>query len=113
MDKFEAFDPALKELMGSRYQEQPVKKPAAKPVRKPVEEPIKEPIKEPIEEPVSGGHNWLKVCIKRAWIYSALSLLFFYWQQTGLMDSAAAVPSIYVCALLFGLTVGKSMAERR
>ena len=105
MDKFEAFDPALKELMGSRYQEQPVKKPAAKSVRKPVEEPI--------EEPVSGGHNWLKVCIKRAWIYSALSLLFFYWQQTGLMDSAAAVPSIYVCALLFGLTVGKSMAGRR
>lgn len=94
MENFEAFDAELKGVLGHRYQEQPVRK------SKPVE-------KEP---------DWyarLKLCVKRSWVFSALSLLVFYWQQTGLMDPAAAVPSLYACALMFGLTIGKCGTERR
>lgn len=93
MDNFEAFDAELKGVLGHRYQEQPVRK----------------------SKPVEKAPDWyarLKLCVKHSWVFGAISLLAFYWQQVGLMDSAAAVPTIYTCALMLGLSIGKYGFER-
>lgn len=49
----------------------------------------------------------LKGCAKWAVTFGSLSMLFFYWQQTGLMDPAAAVPSMCACTCLAGFGVGR------
>lgn len=49
----------------------------------------------------------LKGCAKWAVTFGSLSMLIFYWQQTGLMDPAAAVPSMCACTCLAGFGVGK------
>lgn len=48
----------------------------------------------------------LKDCAKWALIFASASGLLFYWQQAGLLASSAAVPSLIVCALGAGLTIG-------
>ena len=45
-------------------------------------------------------------CAKWAGIFGGLNGLLFYWQQAGLLASEAAVPSMVVCALLAGLSIG-------
>jgi hypothetical protein len=65
-------------------------------------------------EPVRPDPNWLdrlKACAKWALTFSALCCLFFYWQQTGLMDPAAAVPSMLTCTLLVGWGVGRNATK--
>lgn len=46
--------------------------------------------------------------VKWVVIFMGLEYLFFYWQQTCQMKSSAAVPSMIVCALLAGISVGKN-----
>lgn len=104
MENFEAFDPELKKVLGHRYQEQPVKKAVKKPIEKPAEEA-------PMDKP--NWHTRLMMCVKHSWVFGAVSMLVFYWQQVGLMDSAAAVPTMYACALMLGLSVGKYGFGRR
>lgn len=41
-------------------------------------------------------------------VFMGLEYLFFYWQQIGKMDESAAMPSMLVCALLAGISVGKN-----
>ena len=48
----------------------------------------------------------LIVCAKWAGLFGGLNGLLFYWQQAGLLASEAAVPSMVVCALLAGLSIG-------
>ena len=59
-------------------------------------------------EPVKEITNMdkLKECVKWAAIFGGLNALLFYWQQAGLLDSKAAVPSMIICALLAGLSIG-------
>ena len=45
-------------------------------------------------------------CAKWAGLFGGLNGLLFYWQQAGLLASEAAVPSMVVCALLAGLSIG-------
>jgi hypothetical protein len=74
---------------------------AEKPKDKPVEaqwEPVKEP-------------NWmdnLKACAIWAIGFGSLTLLFFAWQQAGLMDASVAVPTMCVCTAMGGWGVGKN-----
>lgn len=53
----------------------------------------------------------LKACAKGAWLYGCISLLLFWWQQAGLLDSRAAVPSFIVLALLAGVQIGSICRE--
>lgn len=46
--------------------------------------------------------------VKWVVVFMGLEYLFFYWQQTGQMQSTAAMPSMIVCALLAGISVGKN-----
>lgn len=50
----------------------------------------------------------LKACSKDALLFGGLSLIFFYFQQTGQMLPSAAMPCICVCCILLGLGVGKN-----
>ena len=83
---------------------------------------IKEPVKEkkteqkltgkPMDaeyEPVKTWYDEKTVnCVKWFLIFAGLEYLFFYWQQTGQVQSSAAMPSMIVCALLAGISVGKN-----
>ena len=48
----------------------------------------------------------LKGCAKWSLIFGGLTMLFFCWQEAGLMDPAAAVPSMCVCTCLGGFKIG-------
>lgn len=110
-------DEGLKAVMGDRFHDAtkdpaPAKKAEPAPVKAVEEKPAKTGHTVPVAlwEPVKPDPNWLdrlKACAKYSAIFGGLGLLFFYWQQTGLMAPAAALPSMCTCALLAGLSVGK------
>lgn len=50
----------------------------------------------------------LKACATWAIGFGSLSVLFFSWQQAGLMHASVAVPSMLVCTLLAGFGIGKN-----
>lgn len=50
--------------------------------------------------------------VKWAVLFICLEYLMFYWQQTGQMQESAAMPSMIVCALLAGISVGKNWKWR-
>lgn len=76
------------------------KKKAQKPTDKPVYAEY-EPVKTWYDEKTVNMVKWVVV-------FMGLEYLFFYWQQTGQMQSTAAMPSMIVCALLAGISVGKN-----
>ena len=60
-------------------------------------------------EPVKTWYDTKTVnMVKWAVLFMSLEYLFFYWQQTGQMQESAAMPSMIVCALLAGISVGKN-----
>lgn len=72
---------------------------------------------EPVDaeyEPVKTQYDW-KVINFAKWplLFVCLEYLLFYWQQTGQMQESAAIPSMIVCALLAGLSVGKNWKWRK
>lgn len=81
-------------------------------------EPVKEkktaqkPTSDPMDakyEPVKTWYDEKAVnMVKWVVLFMSLEYLFFYWQQTGQMEESAAMPSMIVCALLAGISVGKN-----
>ena len=64
-------------------------------------------------EPVKTWYDKKAVnCVKWFLIFAGMEYLFFYWQQTGQMQESAAMPSMIVCALLAGISVGKNWKWR-
>ena len=51
----------------------------------------------------------IKACGKNAILFGGLSLMFFYFQQSGQMAMSAAMPCICACCILLGLGVGKNV----
>lgn len=80
----------------------------------------KKTAQKPTSEPMDAEYQPVKTwydkkavnMVKWAVIFIALEYLFFYWQQTGKMDQSAAMPSMLVCALLAGISVGKNWKWR-
>lgn len=52
----------------------------------------------------------LKACAKDALLFGGLSLVFFYFQQSGQMAMTASMPCIVTCVALAGFGVGKNIA---
>lgn len=76
------------------------KKTAPKPTEKPMDAEY---------EPVKTWYDTKTVnMVKWVVLFMGLEYLFFYWQQTGQMQESAAMPSMIVCALLAGISVGKN-----
>lgn len=64
-------------------------------------------------EPVKTWYDEKAVnMVKWVVVFMGLEYLFFYWQQTGQMQESAAMPSMIVCALLAGISVGKNWKWR-
>ena len=86
----------------------------------------KEPAKEkkteqkPTEKPMDAEYKPVKTwydkntvnCVKWFLIFAGLEYLVFYWVQTGQMQESASMPSMIVCALLAGVSVGKNWKWR-
>lgn len=53
----------------------------------------------------------LQDCAKSVSVYAAANLILFYWQQAELLADKAAVPAMWVCALLAGYQLGKCVAR--
>lgn len=62
---------------------------------------------EPVKEK-TGQMERLKQCAKSVLCFGFLSLLFFFWQQTGQMEMTASIPCICVCVAMAGFRVGKA-----
>ena len=75
------------------------------------------PTSGPVEaeyEPVKTWYDKKTVnMVKWAAVFIGLEYIVFYWQQTGKMDKSAAMPSMIVCALLAGISVGKNWKWRK
>ena len=81
----------------------------------------KEPVKEkktaqkPTSNPMDAEYEHVKTwydekivnMVKWVVLFIGLEYLVFYWMQTGQMQQSAAMPSMIVCAMLAGLSVGK------
>lgn len=86
----------------------------------------KEPTKEkkveqkPTDKPMDAKYEHVKTwydekavnMVKWVVLFMSLEYLFFYWQQTGQMQESAAMPSMIVCAMLAGISVGKNWKWR-
>ena len=65
-------------------------------------------------EPVKTWYDEKTVnLVKWVLLFICLEYLIFYWQQTGQMQESAAMPSMIVCALLAGISVGKNWKWRK
>ena len=77
----------------------------------------KKSTREPIDaeyEPVKTWYDEKAVnLVKWALFFICLEYLFFYWQQTGKMGESVAMPSMLVCAILAGISVGKNWKWRK
>lgn len=80
------------------------KKTAHKPTERPVDAEY-EPVKTWYEEKTVNMVKWVLV-------FMGLEYLFFYWHQTGQMQESVAMPSMIVCAMLVGISVGKNWKWR-
>ena len=65
-----------------------------------------EPVKTWYDEKIINLVKWTSIFI-------GLEYLIFYWQQTGQMQESAAMPSMLVCALFAGISVGKNWKWRK
>lgn len=81
------------------------KKTAQKPASKPMDAEY-EPVKTWYDEKTVNLVKWVVLFI-------GLEYLVFYWQQTGQMQESAAMPSMLVCVLLAGISIGKNWKWRK
>lgn len=67
---------------------------------------------EPVDAEYETAKTWYdwKVVnfVKWPLLFIGLEYIIFYWQQTGQMQPSAAMPSMIVCALLAGVSIGKN-----
>ena len=121
--KDELFDDALCGMVKFTDATMAAQKPAESEKKTYNKEPVKEKktaqktTSKPMDaeyEPVKTWYDKNTVnCVKWFLIFAGLEYLFFYWQQTGQMQSTAAMPSMIVCALLAGISVGKNWKWRK
>ena len=125
MTDFEREDMELAEIMGGRFTDmtKPVEKPVEKPAPVKQSEPAKNvPEKEktagtqqkPVEnlwEPVKPAPNFmdkLKKTAKEVCLYAVLSMVLFYWQQTGRLEETTAWYALLLCVGMVFFSVGKN-----
>lgn len=62
------------------------------------------------------ANSWLDSpemkCFAKFLFFAGIEYVVFYWLQTGQMELSAAMPSMIVCAMLAGISVGKNWKWR-
>lgn len=128
INNFDTEDIGLKQIFGERFQDMSAES-GAQQIKKQETTYTSESVKaeqsgahkrtykdakwEPLGELPKSAPNWLdklKSCAKGIGLFAGLSVLLFYWQQTGQMETSAAFPSMCVCFALAGFSVGKVVA---
>ena len=122
MTDFEREDMELEAVMGTRFidytkehAEKPVENPAVAPGSEKPHTPVKNvPAKEkPVEsqwEPEKPAPNWLdrlKTTAKNTAIYAIVSVVLFWWQQTGRIDYDTAWYALLLCVGMVFFSVGR------
>ena len=54
----------------------------------------------------------IKECVFHVLPYAGLNLVLFWWQQADLLADKAAVPAMWVCAILMGAGIGRCIRGR-
>ncbi len=54
----------------------------------------------------------IRECVFRVCPYAGLNLVLFWWQQADLLADEAAVPAMWVCAILMGASIGRCIRGR-
>ena len=112
------FDEGLKAVMGARFTdktEEPAEKPVEKPVAKKKSNPAKSvPAKEiPVEsqwmpeKPEPDFMEKLRTVAKSVGLYAAMSLILFWWKQTGVLEEQTAWYALLVCVGMVFFSVGR------
>ena len=120
------FDEGLKAVMGDRFNDETEShtvKHTAKPVEQKQSKPVKTTTKkekpanaewEPVEsqwEPEKPAPNWmdkLKQTAKDMCLWAVISLVLFYWQQTGRIDVTTSWYALLVCVGMVFFSIGKN-----
>jgi hypothetical protein len=97
--KYDPEETELKAIMGEQFRDK---------TQEAQEEPVSEEYNEDAKHRTSIN---LAECA-RSIGFGGLTGLLFYWEQIGLMAESIAVPSMIVCAALFGLGIGKVVGKR-
>lgn len=111
------FDEGLEAIMGDRFHDdtKPAEKPVAKPAPKKKSKPVTKPHAMDIpveaqwqpEKPAPDFMAKLKMVVKDVFIYAAISLILFYWKQTGRLEETTAWYALIVgCGMVF-FSIGK------
>jgi hypothetical protein len=119
INELDVTDAGLKGIFGDRFHDEtePVKaetKKVSTDIPK-MEKKVQKPA-DALWEPVKPESNWmdkLKSCTLWAGGFGALTMLFFSWQQAGLMDETVALPTMLACVALAGYGVGKNTVGGR
>ena len=116
INHLDAEDLGLKAIFGDRFQDETCEKktteePKAKTTAAKSAVKVQERKEKAVDaqwEPIKAVTSMDKLiaCAKWAGLFGGVNGLLFYWQQAGLLASEAAVPSMVVCALLAGLSIG-------
>ncbi len=121
-------DLGLKAIMGERFHDETAQQAQAstekkatantvntgKAEQKTASKPRKKEYKDAEWEPVEHEPTQMdriKECAKSALLFGGLSLLFFYFQQSGQMAITASMPCICACVALAGFGIGKNAAK--
>ena len=101
-------DIGLKQVMGDRFKDT-TRQPMVEPFRSETDIDQSQKAMDAQWEPVKEYNRMedMKECVKSSFIFGGLNMLIWYWQISGLMDESIALPSMLVCAVLFGLGIGK------
>jgi hypothetical protein len=111
-------DIGLKQIMGNRFHDGIEKPVTAEPKKVSTDTTtaenkrlgIPDEAKDAIWSPFSAEPSFtqkLMNCAKWASLFTALYLLFYYWECTGQMQPSASVPAMTVCACMVGWSFGK------
>jgi hypothetical protein len=122
INELDVTDAGLKGIFGNRFHDETCPeaqyKPTSEDNRKNANA-AKKPAQKPAEdlwEPKKPDPNWLdklKSCTVWAGGFGCLTMLFFSWQQAGLMDESVALPTMLACVALAGYGVGKNTVGGR
>lgn len=69
------------------------------------------PVDSPFESPKKRTMELLRECARKVGLYAVLNLVLFWWRQAGYLIPEAAIPAMWVCALLTGYQLGKCVAR--
>ena len=119
MTDFEREDLELAAMMGGRFSDE-TNEPAVEPVAKPTAKkysnpgkntPAREKLTESLWQPVKPAADFtekLKRTTKDVGLYAALSLILFWWQQSGRLDYTTAWWALLVCVGMVFFSIGKN-----